>query len=134
MSNWQRLQQRLPSGQPAKAKVIPKSADAGRRQAQPVQRQQQQQQQQQQQRQQQQQQQQQRADEPAASGLLDLRSDLAADVAVAVGSGSDDCAMATHPAREARRLRSVRELAACFEKSAASALGGRKWFAHFETW
>ena len=109
MSNWQRLQQRLGS-----SKGSSNAPRVGHGPAAPVHHQ---------------------ADGDAVSLLLDMRNGLATDVVVAMESEAVvDSAQRARPGREARRLQSVRALAACFEQSAASALGGRKWFSHFEAW
>ena len=70
--------------------------------------------------------------EKTALDLLDLRTRTSADVAIR--SSTPPSAAASTPAWvEAARLQAVRELGDLFRKQ-CDALGGRKHFAHFETW
>ena len=70
-----------------------------------------------------------------SAALLDQRTTTPSDVPVIysrpAGTGQQP---RTTPAREAHTLELVRELAAVFEGACAAALGGRKWFSHFEQW
>ena len=65
--------------------------------------------------------------------MLDSRVSTSSDIPITTGA-SHSPTVRTHPALEASRLSAVRELAADFNASCGAALGGRKWFSHFETW
>eukprot|EP00966_Prymnesium_polylepis_P303010 6999709-Prymnesium_polylepis.1 len=72
---------------------------------------------------------------PSPSGLLDDRGALPTDVPAQLGGPLPAASLGpSSTAAEARQLEAVRALSSSFEKAAAQALGGRKWFTHFESW
>ena len=66
--------------------------------------------------------------------MLDQRTTTPSDVPVIFSRPAGAGPPRATPALEAHRLELVRELAAAFQQACATALGGRKWFSHFEQW